>query len=101
MSEFNITEEEALGLIYMWKEKGDPTRLIGWEDIIKKCPLIEKAWNDFKMAEQTFDLILEGIANKARPSYEEEEEQVTAGVQKLQEKAAIRTTPRPPLADGL
>lgn len=51
-----ITEEELNSIKYCWKEKGDPTRWIGWEKALpalrRQFPEIVAAWENYQTAER-------------------------------------------------
>lgn len=60
-------------LSYFWKEKGDITRLAGFDikKVQEEFPEVLRAWNDYKHAELALSLIIENSYDKASVAYEE------------------------------
>jgi hypothetical protein len=60
-----LTEEDKNMIIYFWTEKGDLERWIGWPEakarLEQSRPEVLKAWNDYKMAIRTMDVMVESL----------------------------------------
>ncbi len=50
-------------LKYFWKEKGDLSRYIRWEDIVKenKYPHVIRAWKDYLYAVVVLNALIENL----------------------------------------
>lgn len=57
-------EEFTRMVIYYWKDKADPTRLVSWDE--ERCkrvmPAFYKSWDDYRVSED--------ILNRVADSYE-------------------------------
>ena len=66
MTNDSAKRDSDLGSIrYFWEEKGDVTRYCDWERCKADFPEIEKAWNDFKLAERVLDAVINGVKQYA------------------------------------
>ena len=56
-----LTQDEVSSIQYYWKERGNPSRWIGFEEALKRCPELEKVWNDYRIAKRILSGIIEGL----------------------------------------
>lgn len=57
--------EDLRSLQYFWQEKGDITRMIDHERVLRENPEVAAAWRSLKTAEGVFRLTLRGAIDEA------------------------------------
>ena len=68
MSRKTLTEEDINNIVYFWEERGDLERFTNWIRLVpileSQYPQVLKAWNDYKLAGKTLDLLIKGLSHE-------------------------------------